>query len=131
MTLLATETQKLSNTFKQETWPDLAFCRLVATANETAAKTYKVGDVVGKITASGKARLAVETAVDGSKVFWGVVMEDKVVPANTDTKVLIAWRGPIVVNKDAIFLDATYDNGTKTGVIYTAMETAGFHLLVD
>lgn len=125
--ILATETQKLSNTVKQELWPDLAYCRVVATANEAAAKTYKVGDVVG--IASGKVKLAVETASDGSKVFYGVVMEDKTVPATTDTKVLVLVRGPAAVNKAAVFLDSTYDNDTKKNVVYAAMEAKGIQLL--
>ncbi len=120
MALLATELQKLSNTFKQELWADLAFCRTVATANEAGAKTYKIGDVLGKVTASGKVKLAVETAVDGSKDFYAICMEDKTVPATTDTKVLVAIRGPMSVNKAGVFLDATYDNDTKKNVVYAS-----------
>ena len=129
MTVIATELQKLSNTVKQELWEDLAYCRVVATALEGAAKTYKIGDVVGLITASGKVKLAVETAVDGSKVFYGVVLEDKAVPATTDTKVVVAVRGPMSVNKAGVYLDATYDDATKKGVIYTAMEAKGIQIL--
>ncbi len=129
MSVLATETQKLSNTVKQELWPDLAYCRVVATANEAAAKTYKIGDVLGKVTAGGKVKLAVESAVDGSKAFYGIVLEDKAVPATTDTKVLIAVRGPMSVNKAGVFLDASYNDATKKGVVYTAMEAAGIQVL--
>lgn len=127
--IIATELQKLSNTVKQEYNADLAYCRTVATAYEAAAKTYKIGDVVGLITASGKVKLAVETAVDGSKVFYGVVLEDKVVPATTDTKLVVAVRGPMTVNKAGVYLDSTYDDATKKGVIYTAMEAKGIQLL--
>lgn len=129
MALLATELQKLSNTFKQELWADLAFCRTVATANEAGAKTYKIGDVLGKVTASGKVKLAVETAVDGSKDFYAICMEDKTVPATTDTKVLVAIRGPMSVNKAGVFLDATYDNDTKKNVVYAAMEAKNIQVL--
>ena len=125
--IIATESQKLSNTVKQELWSDLAYCRSTAIARETTAKTYKIGDVVGILT--GKVKLAVETAVDGSKVFYGVVLEDKVVAANTDVTVLIAVRGPMTVSKTGIYLDATYNDDTKKGVIYTAMENAGIQIL--
>jgi hypothetical protein len=128
MAIIATETQKLSNTVKQELWADLAYCRVVATANETGAKTYKIGDVVG-ITAAGKVKLAVETAVDGTKVFYGIVLEDKAVPAATDTKVLVARRGPMSVRKAAVFLDATYNDDAKKNVVYAAIEAAGIQLL--
>ncbi len=129
MALLATELQKLSNTFKQELWADLAFCRTVATANEAGAKTYKLGDVLGKVTASGKVKLAVETAVDGSKDFYAICMEDKTVPATTDTKVLVAIRGPMSVNKAGVCLDATYDNDTKKNVVYAAREAKNIQVL--
>jgi len=129
MAVIATELQKLSNTVKQELWIDLAYCRAVVVANEAAAKTYKIGDVVGIVSATSKAKLAVETAVDGSKVFYGVVLEDKTVPATTDTKVLVAIRGPMSVNKAGVFLDSTYNDDTKKGVIYTAMEAKGIQIL--
>lgn len=129
MAVIATETQKLSNTVKQELWPDLAYCRVVATANEAAAKTYKIGDVLGKVTADGKVKLAVETADDGSKDFYAICLEDKTVAATTDTKVLVAVRGPMSVNKAGVFLDATYDNDTKKGVVYAAMEAVGIQVL--
>ena len=127
--LLATETQKLSNTVKQELWPELGYCRVVAVANEAAAKTYKIGDVLGKVSASGKVKLAVETAVDGSKDFYAIVLEDKTVAASTDTKVLVAVRGPMSVNKAGLFLDSTYDNDTKKGVVYAAIEAKGIQVL--
>ncbi len=129
MAVIATELQKISNTVKQEQWPDLAYCRAVVTANEAAAKTYKIGDVVGLVTATSKVKLAVETAVDGSKVFYGIVLEDKAVPATTDTKVLVAVRGPMTVNKAGVFLDVSYNDATKQGVIYTAIEAKGIQIL--
>lgn len=129
MTVIATDTQRLSNTVKREYGTDVAFCREVAIANEAAAKTYKIGDVLGKVTVGGKVKLAVETAEDGSKAFYAICLEDKTVPATTDTKVLVAFRGPMSVSKGAVYLDATYDNATKKNVIYAAMEAAGIQVL--
>ena len=129
MSVIATELQKLSNTVKQELWADMGYCRTVATANESAAKTYKIGDVLGKVTASGKVKLAVETAVDGSKDFYAVCLEGKTVAATTDTKVLVAIRGPLSVNKAGVYLDSTYDNDTKKNVVYAAMEAKGIQVL--
>jgi hypothetical protein len=74
-------------------------------------------------------KLAVESAVDGSKGFYAICLEDKAVPATTDTKVLVAVRGPMSVNKDGVFLDTSYDDATKKGVVYTAMEAAGIQVL--
>lgn len=125
----ATEKQRLSNTVKREQWPELGYTRTVAVANEAAAKTYKIGDILGKVTASGKVKLAVETAVDGSKVFYAICLEDKTVPATTDTNVLVMFRGDAAVNKAGLYLDSTYDDATKKGVVYTAIEAAGIELL--
>lgn len=129
MSVTATETQRLSNLVKREQWPELGFTRTVAVANEAAAKTYRVGEVLGKVTASGKVKIAVETAVDGSKVFYAICLEDKTVAANTDTNVLVMYRGDAAVNKAGLYLDSTYDDATKKGVIYTAIEAARIELL--
>ena len=129
MTVIATENYRLSNTVKREHWEDVGYCRVVATANEAAETTYKIGDIVGKVTANGKVKKAVETAVDGSKVFYGIVLEDKTVAATTDTNLLVAFRGPMSVSKGALTLDATYDDDTKKGVVYAAIEAAGIQLL--
>ena len=128
MSVLATETQKYSNTVKKEQWADIGWCREKATASEATAKTYKIGDVVGMVTATSKVKLAVETAVDGFKVFYGIVLEDITVPANTDTKVLLLVNGDAALNKAAVFLDATYDNDTKKNVVYAAMAAKGIKL---
>lgn len=129
MAITATETQRLSNVVKREQWPELGFCRKVLTVNEAAAKTYRVGEVLGLVTATQKGKIAVETAVDGSKVFYAICLEDKTIPATTDTNVLVMYRGDAAVNKAGLYLDSTYDNDTKKGVIYTAIEAARIELL--
>ena len=129
MAVIATEQTRLSNVLKAELFPEMAYCREVVTVNEGAAVDYVPGTVVGKVTTGGKYKVAVETATDGSKVFAGVVLEAKAIAATTDTKVLILKRGPASVSKGALVIDATYDNATKLGVVYTAMETAGIQLL--
>lgn len=53
MTVISTENQRFSNTVKAEQWAELGYCRTVATAYEAAAKTYKIGDVVGKTLTGG------------------------------------------------------------------------------
>ncbi len=129
MAITATEKQRLSNVVKREQWPELAFCRQVAVANESAAKTYRVGEVLGKVTTGGKLKIAVETASDGSKAFYAICLEDKTVPANTDTNVLVMFRGDAAVNKAGLYLDSSYDDATKKGVVYAAMEAARIEVL--
>ena len=125
MPIIATDTFRLSHLVKRELWPEQGYTRAVVTVNEAAAKTYAVGTVLGKVTASGKYKIAVETAVDGSKTPAAVVLEDKTITATTDTKVLVAVRGPMIVSKAALALDATYNDATKKGVAYTALEALG------
>ena len=87
--LISTDTYRLSHLVKRELWPEDGYTRLVVTVNEAAAKTYAVGTVLGKVTATGKYKIAVETAVDGSKVADAIVLGDYAVPATTDTKILV------------------------------------------
>lgn len=118
MSVIATDTKRLSNMLKAELWSELGYCREVVTVNEAAAKTYVVGTVLGKVTANSKYKIAVETAVDGSKVGAAIVMADASIAAATDTKLVVLVKGPSAVSKGALVVDATYDNGTKLGVLY-------------
>ena len=125
MPIIAQDKQRFSNVVKHEYEPTLAFCRAVVTANEVAATDYAVGTVLGKITASGKYVVAKETAVDGSKVPAAVVLEDKSIAAATDTKVLVAVRGPMILSKAGIALDATYNTDAKKATALAALEALG------
>ena len=118
MSVIATENQRFSNVVKAEQWPEYAYCRDVITVNDSAA-TLKVGTVLGKVTATGKYKVAKETATDGSKVAAAIVIQETAVAGSTDTKVLVLASGAAIVSKAGLILDATYDNDTKKGVIYS------------
>ena len=124
MPVLFTDTYRLSNLVKKELWPEFGYTRAVVTVNEAAAKTYAVGTVLGKVTATGKYKIAVETAVDGSKVAAAIVLGDYTVPGTTDTKVLVMVRGAAIVSKAALVLDSTYDTDAKKAVVYADLEAA-------
>lgn len=104
----------------------------VLTVNTAGAATLVLGTVLGKITASGKYIPAVQTAVDGSAVaaaiyigdYTGAVLPTTTVAA-TDTNVLALTRGKVVVSKDALVLDASYNDATKKGVVYASLKAAG------
>lgn len=51
--------------------------------------------------------MAKETVSDGSKVGAAVVVEAITIPATTDTKVLVMYRGPAELPKGALVVDAT------------------------
>jgi hypothetical protein len=106
----------------------MGYCRDVVTFNGLAGD-LKIGTVIGKVTATGKYKVAVQTAVDGSAVAVGVLMEEKTVLAATDTKVLIMYRGPASISKGGMVFDATYDDATKKGVVYAALEAKGIQVL--
>lgn len=128
MTVIATDTLRLSNTVKMETAPELAYCREVGVINDSAA-TLVIGTVLGRVTATGKYKVCVQTAVDGSEVAAAVLMEDKTVAAATDTKALILVRGPASVSKGGLVLDASHNLDAEKAAIYAALEAKGIQVL--
>lgn len=133
MAVIATDTQRLSNLIKKYDAPESPqLFNDVVTVNQAAQTTLKVGTVMGKITASGKYVAAVETAVDGSKVAAGIFIgdanglaQDTVIAATTDTPALLLTRGKVVVSKDALFLDTTYNDATKKNAVYASLKALG------
>ena len=125
MPIIAQDAKRLSALVKHEYEPSLGFCRNVVTVNEAAASDYVIGTVLGKITASGKYVVAKETATDGSKVPAAVVLENKSIAATTDTKVLAAVRGKMILSKAEVVLDATYNTDAKKATALAALEALG------
>lgn len=123
-TPLFTENKRFSNTVKAELWPEMGYTRAVVTYNGTAGSLV-IGQVLGKVTADGKYKVAVQTAVDGSATADAILIEDKTVALNTDTKVLVLLQGPAVVSKAALTLDASYDLAAEKAAIYAALEAKG------
>ena len=125
MPTIATDTLRKSNLVKQETFPEQGFNYDAVTVNEAAIKTYAVGTVLGKVTASGKYKICVQTAVDGSQTAAALVVGDQTIPATTDTKVLAMVRGPAIVSKDALVLDASHDLQAEKDAIYASLTALG------
>lgn len=122
MPTIAVDTFRISNLVKKELWPEKGFCRLEVTVNEATAKTYAVGTVLGKVTADGKYKIAVQTAVDGSAVAAAIVLDDHEIAATTDTKIVVLVKGPAEVSKGALVLDASYDLDAEKDVVYASLE---------
>jgi len=121
MATIAVEKYRYSNLVKEELWHEKGFCTKQVVVNDAAA-TLALGTVLGVVTATGKYKVAKETAVDGSKVGGAIVVEAITIPATTDTKVLVMYRGPAEVSKGALVIDATYNDATKLGVLYADLE---------
>jgi hypothetical protein len=127
MSLIATENKRLSNVVKAELWPEMGFTRQVVVINDTAAN-LKVGTVLGKVTATGKYKVAVETATDGSEVADAILLQDVTLPNATDTKVLVLVKGPAIVAKGALVLHSSYDTQAKKDAVYDALEAKNINV---
>lgn len=102
----------------------LAFTIADGTQDFVAGEGFNITVAAG----SGKYKLAVETAVDGSKVAAAIVMEEVAVAATTDTKVLCLVKGPAIVSKAGLVLDATYNLDAEKAAIYAALEANGIQV---
>lgn len=137
MAVIATDSTRLSNLVKKYDAPNNPeLFNDVVVVNQAAQTTLKVGTVLGKVTATGKYKVAVETAVDGSKVPAAIYIgdasglaQDVTVAATTDTNVLVLNRGKVVVSKSMLLLDATYDNQAKLDAAYAGLEA--LNILVE
>ena len=127
MATIAVEKYRYSNLVKEELWHEKGYCTKQVIVND-AAQTLALGTVLGQVTIGGKYKVAVETATDGSKVAAAVVVEAITIPATTDTKVLVMYRGPAEISKAALVLDATYDNDAKKLAVYDALEAKGIQV---
>ncbi len=129
MTVIATDDGKRLSSLIVKTDSDyFPFYTEVFTVNEATAKTYKIGQTLGTVTATSKAKAAVETAVDGSKVVSGIYIGDALgnsgdlaVAANTDTKVLVLVRGKVSLKNQALVWDATYDTQAKKDTAFATL----------
>lgn len=131
MTVLATSSNAFSNVVKHEYEPSVGYCRDVVVVNDAAA-TFKVGAVLGKVTATGKYKLVTVAAADGSQNAAAVVIannlgvsQDITIPASTDTSVLAITRGPVIVGKAALQLGADVDTDPEKLVVYNALKALG------
>lgn len=130
MSVIATDTQRYSNVVKYEEEPSLALTREVVVVND-AAKTLKLGMLLGKVTATGKYKEAVETATDGSESPVAVVVGKDIfadavtLTADTDTKVLAIVRGDVIVSKAGLLPNASFDDATKLAAAYASLASVG------
>lgn len=113
MAVIAVENKPFGNVFKEELWASSAYCRGTVVYNG-AAKSFKVGDLVavnGGVPATAAAIV-------------GVVMRDATAALNTNTKLLIARRGPIQVNAGGLNLGAL-----AAADVAAALDAKGFQVL--
>jgi hypothetical protein len=127
--LLFTENYRFSHLVKAELWSEKAYCRSVLTVNEATASTYNVGTILGKVTATGKYKICVQSASDGSQTPVGLVLADYTVAATTDTKVLVLTKGPAAVSSGALKFDASFTTQPQKDAAIASIEALGIQVL--
>lgn len=122
MPVIATSSTRFSAVVKHEYAPEFSFCRESIVINDSA-QTLRVGAVLGKVTATGKYKLALSASSDGSQTPAAILIMDSlgnsgdiVLAASTDTKAIALVRGPAIVAADALQLG--------TGITVSAVRTA-------
>lgn len=73
---------------------------------------YKMGAVLGQITASGKYTMATATGSTGEQVAAAVLLQD-VDASDADAAGLVIIRGPAILADSALVFGSTVDDATK------------------
>jgi len=82
------------------------------TATLLAGTAYPVGAVLGRITASGKYKLATSGGADGAQTAAGVLLY-AVDATGADATGIVLARGPAIVSRAVLSFDATVDDAAK------------------
>jgi hypothetical protein len=77
-----------------------------------AGMPYPVGAVLGRITASGKYKLATSGGTDGAQTATAVLLY-AVDATLADAVGIVVARGPAIVSRAALAYDATVDDAAK------------------
>jgi hypothetical protein len=89
-----------------------------------AGAAYPVGAVLGRITASGKYKLATSGGTDGAQTAAAVLLY-AVDATAADASGLVVMRGPAIVSKAALVFDATVDDAAKTATKHGQLTALG------
>jgi len=73
---------------------------------------YPVGSVLGRITASGKYKLATSGGADGAQTAMAVLLYAVDAPLADATGIVVA-RGPSIVSRAGLAYDSTVDDAAK------------------
>ena len=89
-----------------------------------AGTNYPVGAVLGRITASGKYKLATSGGSDGAQTAAAVLLY-AVDATAADAIGIVVVRGPAIVSKAALVFDATVDDAPKTATKHGQLAILG------
>ncbi|MGJ8561586.1 MAG: head decoration protein [Litorimonas sp.] len=89
-----------------------------------AGTAYPVGAVLGRITASGKYKLATSGGSDGAQNAAAVLLYATDATA-ADQNAVVILRGPSIVSKAALVFDATIDDAAKIATKHAQLTALG------
>ena len=89
-----------------------------------AGINYPVGAVLGRITASGKHKLATSGGSDGAQTAAAVLLY-AVDATDADATGIVIARGPAIVAKAILVFDATVDDGAKIATKHGQLAALG------
>ena len=115
-----TEPPSMGDVLKYEVNPN--YTREVVTL--LAGMPYLVGAVLGRITASGKYKLATSGGTDGAQTATAVLLY-AVDATLADAVGIVVARGPAIVSRAALAYDATVDDATKITTKIGQLAAAG------
>jgi hypothetical protein len=115
-----TEPPSMGDVLKYEVNPN--YTREVVTL--LAGMPYPVGAVLGRITASGKYKLATSGGTDGAQTASAVLLY-AVDATLADATGIVVARGPAIVSRAALAYDATVDDAAKITTKIGQLAAAG------
>ena len=89
-----------------------------------AGAAYPAGAVLGRITASGKYKLATSGGTDGAQTAAAVLLY-AIDATGADATGISITRGPAIVSKAALVFDATVDDPAKTAAKHAQLTALG------
>lgn len=102
-----------------------SYCRETVTLK--AGTNYALGSVLGKVTASGKYRLAPAAEVtgdEGAEIGAAILIEPVDATAGDRTGLIVA-RGPAIVSKAALVFDASVDQPAEIAAKHAELSVVG------
>ena len=127
---------RLGNIIQFEDRTETGYCRKTVTAHQSAKTTYKIGQILSKVTATGKYQIIDPAGTGGAELFAGIFIgtgnaldPDKLaVAADVATKVVVLYRGQAAVGRKFLLFPAGTTDVQKAAV-YASMEAAGIQLI--
>jgi hypothetical protein len=89
-----------------------------------AGTNYPVGAVLGRITASGKYKLATSGGTDGAQTAAAVLLYATDASA-ADQEAVVLVRGPAIVSKAGLVFDTSVDDAAKTATKHSQLASLG------